>query len=151
MVTASAPIDTAVLEFLKICFGAPIIEAYGLTESGGATTGTWINDNISGTVGGPGRTSKLRLRDVPDMNYFSTDKPYPRGEVCIKSSGLFNGYYKKQEKTEEAFDQDGWFLTGDVGVILPNGSLKIVDRAKNIFKLSQGEYIAPEKLENIFV
>mmetsp|Transcript_3603 Transcript_3603/g.2352 ORF Transcript_3603/g.2352 Transcript_3603/m.2352 type:complete len:137 (-) Transcript_3603:474-884(-) len=136
MVTASAPIDTAVLEFLKICFGAPIIEAYGLTESGGATTGTWINDNVSGHVGGPGRTSKLRLRDVPDMNYFSTDKPYPRGEVCIKSSGVFNGYYKKKEKTEEAFDEDGWFLTGDVGMIMPNGSLKIIDRAKNIFKLS---------------
>mmetsp|Transcript_72025 Transcript_72025/g.99853 ORF Transcript_72025/g.99853 Transcript_72025/m.99853 type:complete len:234 (-) Transcript_72025:260-961(-) len=151
MITASAPIDTSVLEFLKVVFAAPILEAYGLTESGGASTGTWVNDNISGHVGGPGINTKLRLKDVPDMNYLSTDKPNPRGEVCIMTSGIFEGYYKKAEKTAEAFDEENWFLTGDVGMIMPNGSLKIVDRAKNIFKLSQGEYIAPEKLENIFV
>lgn len=151
MITASAPIDTAVLEFLKVVFAAPIFEAYGLTESGGASTSTLINDNVSGHVGGPNKITKLRLRDVPDMNYFHTDKPYPRGEVCIMTAGIFEGYYKKPEKTAESFDAENWFLSGDVGMILPNGSLKIVDRAKNIFKLSQGEYIAPEKLENIFV
>ena len=50
----------------------------------------------------------------------------------------------------DAFDKDGWFKTGDVALIYPNGSAKIIDRSKNIFKLSQGEYIAPEKIENIF-
>jgi long-chain acyl-CoA synthetase len=64
---------------------------------------------------------------------------------------ITTGYYKRQDKTDEAFDQYGWFCSGDVGMIYPNGSLKIIDRAKNIFKLSQGEYIAPEKLENVFV
>merc|ERR1712110_314126 len=54
-------------------------------------------------------------------------------------------------KTAEAFDEEGWFRTGDVGLVYPNGTVKIIDRSKNIFKLSQGEYIAPEKLENIFV
>jgi long-chain acyl-CoA synthetase len=63
---------------------------------------------------------------------------------------ITTGYYKRQDKTDEAFDQHGWFCSGDV-MIYPNGSLKIIDRAKNIFKLSQGEYIAPEKLENVFV
>lgn len=136
MLTGSAPIDINVIEFLKVVFAAPVLEGYGLTESGGSSTSCVKGDNVSGHVGGPGCITKLRLRDLPDMNYFHTDKPYPRGEVCIKSAALFDGYYKKPEKTADAFDSEGWFLTGDVGVIMPNGSLKIIDRAKNIFKLS---------------
>jgi long-chain acyl-CoA synthetase len=68
----------------------------------------------------------------------------------MKGSSVTSGYYKRPDKTKEAFDNDGWFKTGDVAMIFPNGSAKIIDRSKNIFKLSQGEYIAPEKIENIF-
>jgi long-chain acyl-CoA synthetase len=69
----------------------------------------------------------------------------------MKGTNVTTGYYKREDKTAEAFDEEGWFCSGDVGEIYPNGSLRIIDRAKNIFKLSQGEYIAPEKLENIFI
>jgi long-chain acyl-CoA synthetase len=48
-------------------------------------------------------------------------------------------------------DEDGWIISGDVGMVFPNGSIRVIDRAKNIFKLSQGEYIAPERLEGIYV
>jgi len=85
------------------------------------------------------------------MEYLVTDKPYPRGELLQKGPSIFSGYYKKADKTAESFDEQGWFKTGDIAMVYPNGSVKIIDRSKNIFKLSQGEYIAPEKLENIYV
>lgn len=148
MVTGSAPIDLEILAFLKVCFSCPLLEGYGLTETAGASTITKPEDPVPGHVGGPLECCKFRLRDVAAMNYHSTDKPYPRGEICMQGSSVTEGYYKCPEKTKEAFDAEGWFLSGDVGMIYPNGSVKVIDRVKNIFKLSHGEYIAPEKLEN---
>ena len=150
MVTGGAPIAGEVLEFLKIAFCCPIFEGYGLTETCGAATLSHIKDKTCGHVGGLSIICKLRLKDVPEMGYHATDDP-PRGEICFKGMNIFKGYFRNPEKTKECFDQEGWFCTGDVGTILPNGAIKIIDRAKNIFKLSQGEYIAPEKLENIYV
>ena len=68
------------------------------------------------------------------MGYLATDDP-PRGEVQFYGTNMFKGYFKNPEKTKEAFDEDGWICSGDVGIVYPNGTLKIVDRAKNIFKL----------------
>jgi len=150
MVSASAPIDRQVLDFFKVCFCCPVVEGYGLTETSGGSSLSWPEDPISGHVGGPLPCVKWRLKDVPEMQYMTSDKPYPRGELQMKGSTIFKGYFKRQDKTDEAFDAEGWFCTGDVVAAYPNGTVRIIDRSKNIFKLSQGEYIAPEKVENIF-
>jgi len=150
MISASAPIDKNVLDFFKVCFCCPVVEGYGLTETSGGASLTWPEDPVSGHVGGPMPCVKWRIKDVPEMQYFANDKPYPRGELQMKGSTIFKGYFKRPDKTAESFDEQGWFSTGDVVMVYPNGSVRIIDRSKNIFKLSQGEYIAPEKVENVF-
>lgn len=150
MATGSAPIAGDVLDFLKVCFSCNILEAYGMTESGGGSTCTYMGDPNTGMVGGPMANTKIRLKDVPEMQYFHTN-PEPAGEVCFYGPSIMTGYFKNPGKTEEAFTKDGWLMSGDVAKVLPNGAIKIVDRAKNIFKTSFGEYIAPEKLENVYV
>lgn len=81
MITGSAPIDPEVLKFLKICFCVPVLEGYGLTETTGGAAVTLPSDPIAGHVGAPLTAFKFRLRDVPEMEYLSSDKPYPRGEI----------------------------------------------------------------------
>jgi len=149
MLTGSAPIAKDVLDFMKICFCCPIVEGYGLTESSAGSCVTEPDDPVTGHVGGPVEAVKIRLMDLPEMSYLSTDQPYARGEIQMKGPSIFSGYYKNPDKTAEAFTEDGWFKTGDVGKVFENGTIQIIDRSKNIFKLSQGEYIAPEKIEQI--
>jgi len=150
MITGSAPISPEVLDFLKICFCCDIVEGYGMTETCAGSMITHYGDHNSGHVGGPLQNVKVRLRDIPEMNYLSTNDP-PKGEVMMWGTSIMPGYFCNPEKTAEALSADGWLASGDVGMVMKNGSIKIVDRAKNIFKLSQGEYIAPEKLENVYV
>ncbi len=79
--------------------------------------------------------NEIMVEDVPSMNYTHTDKEGVRGEVCVRGYNIMAGYYKMLKKTAETVDEEGWLHTGDIGVILPNGSLKIIDRKKNLFKL----------------
>ena len=155
MITGSAPIQPEVLEFMRVCFGCPVIEGYGQTETAAGVSLTAIDDHTVGHVGGPLACNEVRLESVEEMNYLAGEM---KGEICYRGDNIFKGYYGGTEekygidpiKTAEAIDKDGWLHSGDIGQIMPNGSIKIIDRKKNIFKLSQGEYIAPEKLENIY-
>ena len=151
MITGSAPIAPKVLSFLKCVFCCPIVEAYGQTESCGASFSTKLFDNRAGHVGGPAIGIEYTLRDIPDLEYTSNSKPNPKGEILIRGPSIFCGYFKNLTLTQETLSEDGWLYTGDVGMLLPLGNgLQIVDRIKNIFKLSQGEYIVSEKLERAY-
>ncbi|NXW73875.1 long-chain-fatty-acid--CoA ligase 5 [Hirundo rustica] len=148
MVTGAAPISPSVLTFLRAALGCQIFEAYGQTECSAGSTFSMPGDWTTGHVGAPLACNIIKLDDVEEMSYFSSNN---EGEVCIKGPNVFKGYLKDPEKTAEALDKDGWLHTGDIGKWLPNGTLKIIDRKKNIFKLAQGEYIAPEKIENVYI
>lgn len=150
MVTGSAPLAKEIVNFMKIAMCCPFFEGYGQTESTAGICLTKSEDPEAGHVGGVIPCGELKLVDIPEMNYLSTDEPNPRGEVCCRGGNVFLGYFRQPEKTQEALDKDGWLHTGDIGAILPNGALKIIDRKKNLFKLQQGEYIAPDKLEGAF-
>jgi long-chain acyl-CoA synthetase len=94
----------------------------------------------------------LRLVDWLDGGYRCTDKPNPRGEIYIGGDNVSLGYYNMPEKTKEDFHHiDGvrYFATGDIGEILPNGVLKIVDRKKDLVKLQSGEYVSLGKVESV--
>eukprot|EP01099_Mayorella_cantabrigiensis_P002536 TRINITY_DN2103_c0_g1_i2.p1 TRINITY_DN2103_c0_g1~~TRINITY_DN2103_c0_g1_i2.p1 ORF type:complete len:666 (+),score=164.43 TRINITY_DN2103_c0_g1_i2:48-2000(+) len=148
MLTGSAPISAEVMDFLRGSFSVGVLEGYGQTETAACATCTLPTIHRSGNVGIPIPSAEIKLVDVPEMGYTAKDSVGPRGEVCIRGPICCEGYFKNEEKTKELFDEHGWLHTGDVGLILPDGTLKIIDRKKNIFKLSQGEYVAPEKIEN---
>ncbi|TMW67703.1 hypothetical protein Poli38472_011323 [Pythium oligandrum] len=150
MLSGSAPLSAEVKEFLTIVFGCTVVEGYGLSETSAGLALASADMPLGPHVGTPLPNLQVRLEDVPEMGYTSNDKPRPRGEIIVKGPIVFGGYYKEPEKTAEALDQDGWFHTGDIGCWNADGTLSIIDRKKNIFKLSQGEYVAAEKIENVY-
>lgn len=147
VITGSAPMSGQTNDYLKVCLQCPVVQGYGLTETVGGMVCSVPGKSKSGTCGGPLPGVEVKLADLPDMGYLNTDKPYPRGEVCVRGHIVFSGYYNNEKATQEVFDDQGFFRTGDVGQWAEDGSLQIIDRAKNLFKLSQGEYVSPEALE----
>ncbi|XP_045140901.1 long-chain-fatty-acid--CoA ligase 6 isoform X3 [Echinops telfairi] len=148
IVTGAAPASPAVLGFLRAALGCQVYEGYGQTECTAGCTFTTPGDWTSGHVGAPLPCNHIKLVDVEELNYWAKNG---EGEICVRGPNVFKGYLKDTEKTKEALDRDGWLHTGDIGRWLPAGTLKIIDRKKHIFKLAQGEYVAPEKIENIYI
>jgi len=150
IISGSAPLAPNVQEFLRVAFNCDVVQGYGMTETTAIISVTAPRDTTGGHVGGPCVTTEVKLVDVTEMNYLSNG-PIQQGEICVRGPNIFVGYYKMPEKTAAEIDRDGWFHTGDIGQWLPNGSLRIIDRKKNIFKLAQGEYVAAEFLETVYL
>ena len=157
LLCGGAVLQKEIVQILKVMVGCPIILGYGQTENSGTVILSSMYDISSCSIGGIQNTSELKLIDSPEFNYFSNDvNPItgikePRGELCYRGYTLFKGYFKNSTETKKLFDEDGWLHSGDICTILTDkgNAIKIIDRAKNLFKLNQGEYIAPDRVQLI--
>jgi fatty acid CoA ligase FadD9 len=143
--TGGAMVSPAVLHFMQRCFThCAIYESYGITECGGVT----FNNLADYTL-------EYRLESVPDLGYTLDDQPHPRGELLTKTPQMFSGYINNPEETQAALTEDGFFRTGDIVELRsPQNSqvdLRVIDRKKNFFKLSQGQFVSPEYLQSIYI
>lgn len=125
-----------------------MIHGYGLTETAAMCCLMSPHQLATGVVGAPTTSVEVKLVDVPENGYLSTNKP-PQGEVWIRGDPVSKCYYRNEKETAEAYE-DGWFKTGDVGEWTSSGHLRIIDRKKNLVKTLNGEYVALEKLETVY-
>ncbi|KAG8804654.1 hypothetical protein FRC18_007034 [Serendipita sp. 400] len=147
--SGAAPCVPDVLYTLRAAFACEVLEGWGLTETCGSGARSLPRDPTSaGTVGTVSGSVGVKLADVPDLGYTAEDKPNPRGELCVRGASVFKEYYREPDLTRQVKDDDGWFHTGDVGEIDTQVRIKVIDRVKNVMKLSQGEYVALDKVEN---
>ncbi|MEB3023484.1 carboxylic acid reductase [[Mycobacterium] crassicus] len=139
--TGSAPISEELRTWVEELTEQHVLNGYGSTEAGMVL--------FDGQVQRP-PVLDYKLADVPDLGYFGTDQPHPRGELLLKTENLFPGYYKRPEITAEVFDADGYYRTGDVVAEVGPDQLVYVDRRNNVLKLAQGEFVTLAKLEAEF-
>lgn len=137
-VTGSAPISAEVRSFVEDFLGGPLIDGYGSTEAGGVL--------IDGVVLRP-PVLDYQLIDVPELGYYTTDSPYPRGELLVATRDIFAGYFRRPELTAEIFDEHGYYRTGDIVTELAPDHLRYIDRRSNVLKLSQGEFVTVAHVE----
>jgi len=150
IVTGSAPLSPETHDYVRACLDVILIQGYGLTESAAGATIMDFEDFSTGRVGAPLSGVPIKLVDWEEGNYHTSDKPNPRGEIVIGGDCVTNGYYKNDELTKEAFYEENgvrYFKTGDVGEVYPDGTIKIIDRKKDLVKLQFGEYISLSKVE----
>lgn len=131
--TAGAPLSANIVEFFHSC-GINVMIGYGLSETTATVTCYPQTGYEIGTVGTVMPRVQIKIGE--------------NDEILVKGPSVMRGYYNKPEATAEAFTADGWFRTGDAGRIDQNGALIITDRIKDLFKTSNGKYIAPQALES---
>ncbi|KAL1921878.1 uncharacterized protein VTP21DRAFT_10520 [Calcarisporiella thermophila] len=126
VISGSAPVDPKLLTWYRITLGCPVVQTYGLTEATSAVTLSNVFEyNEEGSVGAVVPCCEIKLVDFKD--YTSADQPNPRGEICVRGPSVMKGYYKNDDLTSKTI-RDEWLHTGDLGMMLPNGTLKVLGR-----------------------
>ncbi|MGW9451657.1 carboxylic acid reductase [Streptomyces sp. NPDC055632] len=138
---ASAPLSAELTAFMESLLGLDLHIIYGSTEAAAVS--------VDGEMLSPPVVDH-KIIDVPELGYYRTDSPYPRGELLLKTDALIPGYYNHPELTAEFLDEDGFYRTGDIVAETGPGRHTIIDRRKSVLKLSQGEFVATARLEAIF-
>jgi len=149
-ITGGAPLSPETHDFIRVCLGLTLVQGYSLTET--TCTGTCMmdGDNSTGRVGAPMAGMEVKMVNWEEGNYRVTDTPRPRGELVIGGASVARGYFKNEEKTAEDFFNEGgkrWFRTGDIGEMFEDGTVRIIDRKKDLVKLQLGEYVSLGKVE----
>jgi fatty acid CoA ligase FadD9 len=139
--TGSAPTSPELKTWVENLVDMHLLDGYGSTEAGMVL--------FDGQVQRP-PVVDYKLVDVPDLGYFATDRPHPRGELLLKTENMFPGYYKRPDVTAGVLDADGYYRTGDVFAEIAPDRLVYVDRRNNVLKLAQGEFVTVAKLEAAF-
>ena len=139
--TGSAPSAPELLAFLREAFEIPVYEGYGSTEAGVLSLDGWISRAL---------VTDYRLVEVPELGYRLSDKPYPRGELRVKTPLGIPGYFHNPEATQALYDESGFLRTGDIVEAQGPDQVAWVDRMNNVVKLAQGEYVTLWRLESIF-
>ncbi|MGH9436212.1 MAG: AMP-dependent synthetase/ligase, partial [Terriglobia bacterium] len=143
LISGSAPLSRDIAEFFY-AMGLPVYEGYGLTETSPVVAVNYPGAVRLGSVGRVLRNVEVKLGDTP-----KTEEGKEGREILVRGANVSPGYYKQEAETRAAF-QDGWFHTGDLGKMDPDGFLSITGRKKNLLKTSGGKYISPEKIESLF-
>ena len=134
-ISGSAALDREIAQWFD-AIGIPVLEGYGLTETSAASSLNRPNAYRFGTVGWTFPQTEVKIAED--------------GEIMLKGPGVMNGYHDLPEATAEAIEPDGWFHTGDIGELDAEGFLRITDRKKDMFKTSQGKYVAPSAISANF-
>eukprot|EP00036_Acanthoecidae_sp_10tr_P003880 CAMPEP_0182950858 /NCGR_PEP_ID=MMETSP0105_2-20130417/60976_1 /TAXON_ID=81532 ORGANISM="Acanthoeca-like sp., Strain 10tr" /NCGR_SAMPLE_ID=MMETSP0105_2 /ASSEMBLY_ACC=CAM_ASM_000205 /LENGTH=806 /DNA_ID=CAMNT_0025091165 /DNA_START=30 /DNA_END=2450 /DNA_ORIENTATION=- len=167
VISGGGPLSSSTQTFVRAAMCPTFVQGYGLTETNGATCVQDMFDVRDGIAGAPLSSVEVKLHSVPDVvdtvgkPYLATDTTHAvanaagskvsqclgRGELWVRGGTVSKGYFRLPEKTKSEFLDDGWFRTGDICIFTPDGSVKIVDRLKNLVKLRGGEYVAVENME----
>ena len=132
--TGSAPTSPELRTWVESLLEMHLMDGYGSTEAGMVL--------LDGEIQRP-PVIDYKLVDVPDLGYFATDRPHPRGELLLKTPNMFPGYYKRAETTANVFDADGYYRTGDVFAEVGPDQLVYVDRRNNVLEARTGRIRHP--------
>ena len=138
--TGMAPTAPEVMAFLERCFEVPIANTYGSTEMGPVT----VNDRVQPWV-------EYKLVDVPELGYRTSDRPFPRGELLVRSSRESPGYFHAEQPASATRDAEGYLSSGDIVEERGTGHVVWIDRKNDVLRLGNGEFVSISRLEDLYL